>query len=43
LCEKETPAISILENEHQIKCHLDKSKLDKMEPVIKTASELTIN
>ena len=43
LCEKETPPIKILANEHQIKCHLDKSKLDKMEPVIKTASELTIN
>ena len=43
LCEKEIPPIRILANKHQIKCHLDKSKLDKMEPVIKTTSEQTIN
>lgn len=43
LCEKEIPPIRILANEHQIKCHLDKSKLDKMEPVIKTTSEQTVN
>ena len=39
LCEKEIPPIKTLNGGHQIKCHLAKSKLEKMEPVIKIAAE----
>ena len=39
LCETEIPPIKTLGGGHQIKCHLAKSKLEKMEPVIKTAAE----
>ncbi len=34
LCEKEVPPMVELSGGHSIKCHLDKSVLDKMEPVI---------
>ncbi len=37
LCEKEVPAIKTLINDHVIKCHLDDSVLNAMEPVIKQA------
>ena len=39
LCETEVPPIKTLDGGHQIKCHLVKSKLEKMEPVIKIAAE----
>ena len=39
LCETEIPPIKTLDGGHQIKCHLAKSKLEKMEPVIKIAAE----
>jgi len=39
LCETEIPPIKTLDSGHQIKCHLAKSKLEKMEPVIKIAAE----
>ena len=39
LCEKEIPPQRDLSIGHQIKCHLSKSKLSKMKPVIKLAAE----
>ncbi len=39
LCEKEVPPVRILEDNHQVKCHLSDEKLAKMEPVIKIAAE----
>ena len=39
LCETEIPPIKTLDGGHQIKCHLAKSELEKMEPVIKIAAE----
>ena len=38
-CETEIPPINTLLNGHQIKCHLEKSKLEEMEPVIKIAAQ----
>ena len=38
-CETEIPPINTLSNGHQIKCHLEKSKLEEMEPVIKIAAQ----
>ena len=38
-CETEMPPINTLSNGHQIKCHLKKSKLEEMEPVIKIAAQ----
>ena len=38
-CETEIPPINTLMNGHQIKCHLEKSKLEEMEPVIKIAAQ----
>lgn len=38
-CEKEVPPVRILEDNHQVKCHLSDEKLAKMEPVIKIAAE----
>jgi len=37
LCEKEVPTIRTLNNGHVIKCHLDDTVLNAMEPVIKQA------
>ncbi|MBX2839097.1 MAG: ABC transporter ATP-binding protein [Gammaproteobacteria bacterium] len=34
LCEKEVPAVQTLIDGHLIKCHLDRSALEQMEPVI---------
>ena len=39
MCETEIPPINTLSNGHQIKCHLEKSKLEEMEPVIKIAAQ----
>ena len=39
MCETEIPPINTLGNGHQIKCHLEKSKLEEMEPVIKMTAE----
>ncbi|MDC3121437.1 ABC transporter ATP-binding protein, partial [bacterium] len=39
MCETEIPPMNTLSNGHQIKCHLEKSKLEEMEPVIKIAAQ----
>ena len=39
ICETEIPPMNTLSNGHQIKCHLEKSKLEEMEPVIKIAAQ----
>lgn len=39
LCEREVPPIRTMANGHQLKCHLDQSVLDEMNPVIKLAAE----
>ena len=39
LCEIEVPPVQMLEGGHQIKCHLSREILAKMEPVIKIAAE----
>jgi peptide/nickel transport system ATP-binding protein len=39
LCEREVPPVQVLEGGHQIKCHLAREVLAKMEPVIKIAAE----
>ena len=39
LCEREVPPVQVLEGGHQIKCHLSREVLAKMEPVIKIAAE----
>ena len=39
LCEKEVPPVRTLDGDHQVKCHLAESILNKMEPVIKIAAE----
>ncbi len=39
MCETEIPPMNTLSNGHQIKCHLEKSKLEEMEPVIKIADQ----
>jgi peptide/nickel transport system ATP-binding protein len=39
LCEREVPPVQMLEGGHQIKCHLSREVLAKMEPVIKIAAE----
>jgi len=39
LCEKDVPPVQKLEGGHQIKCHLSREILAKMEPVIKIAAE----
>lgn len=39
LCEKEVPPVQMLEGNHQIKCHLPRDELLRMEPVIKIAAE----
>lgn len=39
LCEREVPPVQVLEGGHQIKCHLDREVLARMEPVIKIAAE----
>tara|TARA_B100000900_G_scaffold127449_1_gene107670 strand:- start:313 stop:498 length:186 start_codon:yes stop_codon:yes gene_type:complete len=37
--ETEIPLINTLSNGHQIMCHLEKSKLEEMDPVIKIAAQ----
>jgi peptide/nickel transport system ATP-binding protein len=39
LCEQEVPPVRMLDNGHQIKCHLPDDQLNQMEPVIKVAAE----
>ena len=39
LCDREMPPVQELESGHQIKCHLSRSVLTAMEPVIKIAAE----
>ena len=39
MCETEIPPMNTLSNGLQIKCHLEKSKLEEMEPVIKIAAQ----
>ena len=39
LCDREMPPVQELESGHQIKCHLSRSVLAAMEPVIKIAAE----
>ena len=39
MCETEIPTINTLSNGHQIKCHLEKSKLEEMDPVIKISAQ----
>ena len=39
MCETEIPPMNTLSNGHQIKCHLERSKLEEMEPVIKIAAQ----
>jgi peptide/nickel transport system ATP-binding protein len=39
LCEREVPPMVTLAEGHQIKCHLSRDILDRMEPVIKIAAE----
>ena len=39
LCEKEVPPVRMLDDGHQIKCHLSDADFNKMEPVIKIAAE----
>ncbi|MEO1676716.1 MAG: ABC transporter ATP-binding protein [Pseudomonadota bacterium] len=39
LCDSEIPPMVTLATGHQIKCHLSKDELDRMEPVIKIAAE----
>ena len=39
LCEKEVPPVRMLDEGHQIKCHLSDEELNKMTPVIKIAAE----
>jgi peptide/nickel transport system ATP-binding protein len=38
-CETEVPSVRVLDNGHQLKCHLSDDKLAEMEPVIKMAAE----
>ena len=39
LCEKEVPAVRMLAEGHQVKCHLSDEDLASMEPVIQIAAE----
>jgi peptide/nickel transport system ATP-binding protein len=39
LCEREVPPMVTLAEGHQIKCHLSREVLSRMEPVIKIAAE----
>ena len=39
LCEKEVPPVRMLDEGHQIKCHLPDAALNEMTPVIKIAAE----
>jgi peptide/nickel transport system ATP-binding protein len=39
LCDTQMPEVQVLEGGHQIKCHLSRDILSRMEPVIKIAAE----
>jgi peptide/nickel transport system ATP-binding protein len=39
LCDTDLPPVQDLGNSHQIKCHLSREVLEKMEPVIQVAAE----
>ncbi|MCF8486324.1 MAG: ABC transporter ATP-binding protein [Rhodobacteraceae bacterium] len=39
LCDREVPPVKVMAGGHQIKCHLDDTILNTMEPVIKIAAE----
>ncbi|MBO6775910.1 MAG: ABC transporter ATP-binding protein [Marinibacterium sp.] len=39
LCEKEVPPVRMLDEGHQVKCHLSDEVLEQMTPVIKVAAE----
>jgi peptide/nickel transport system ATP-binding protein len=39
LCEREVPPMVTLADGHQIKCHLSREELDKMEPVIQIGAK----